>query len=82
MNQQPRLASVPAFTVGGVEWRCWIVEVHGHERFEWRSDDGTCAVWRDGAMFWAAINGRLAGRSHPTLRAAMVHALETRRIAA
>lgn len=74
-----RLSTVQPFEVGGVLFRCWIVDDGVNEigvpseRYEWRSDDGVCRVGKNSgnAMSWAALRGRIIGQHYQTRKAAM-----------
>lgn len=75
-----RLSSVPPFTLAGITWRCWVTG--GGQHYEWRSDDGRLTAGRSGAEFWARADGFPCGEHHPSLREAMVAAIQASRSAA
>lgn len=73
----PRKEDLPPFTLRGVRFECWIVENGvGGTRYEWRTPDAELQAWRDGSLFWARAHGKLVGRTHMSLMAAMTAAVE------
>lgn len=65
---------IPTFDHAGTRWACWVVRLgplEGATRYEWRSADGRLAVWRDGATWVAAVDGRPERRGLATIILAM-----------
>lgn len=74
--------AIPDFTIAGVMWRCHVVR-HGEEpgacAYEWRSACGRLAAGRDGATWWARIDGRPVLSGIGTLFIAMTAAMNAAR---
>ena len=70
-------SSAGPFEFGGKTWICWIVD--DGQRYEWRSECGAYAVWRDGKTFRARRGERISDREFGSLVTAMQAALADRK---
>ena len=76
-----RLSSAPPFRIGNTTFRCWVTD--NGQRYEWRSEGDRIVAGRgDGALYWARIDGELAGADFPSPSSAMLSAMSRGRAAA